>query len=186
MGGGAPHPWVVELPRGEGNPPGSSHQSHLCRQLPPRRAANPSELRGLMPGFTVKKWDKCCKKHPHAPGRGGAHGDHLQMSASSLRDVGASPPPPPKQSQEKSIFWEPFRLPTGCRRLLLWRRQRSQGLFLLPGSLRGLLPGRFPHPSFSFPARGPWEEGMPVSIAMRLALIRVSSLGELITESGAK
>lgn len=30
-------PWAVELPRAEGNPPGLSHKSLLCRQLPPRR-----------------------------------------------------------------------------------------------------------------------------------------------------
>lgn len=114
-------------------------------------------------------------------------GPFLPPGCRSIPSSSETPLPSHKNKYFGSRAW--FRLPTGCHRLLLSqrrRRRRSQGLFLLPGSLTGLLPGRFPHPIFSFPACGSWEEGLPVSIAMRLALISISFLGELITKGVTK
>lgn len=140
--------------------------SHLAGQ------AHPSDLRGLIRGFKAKKLDKRWKKHPDPAGWVGAHGNHLQMSAhpSRMWERPLLLQNNPRKINILGAVSPPHRLPPAAP--LAAPALAGIILFLLPGSLRGLLPGRFPHPSFSFAARGPWEEGMPVSIAMRLALIR--------------
>lgn len=166
------YPEQREIHRGYPTNPFCAGSSLLAESLSPAR---------FYPGFYRSKKTRINgKKTPTRAGPGGCTWGP-PPDVPFIPPGRGSVPSSSKTTPGKPIFWEPFRLPAGCRRLLL-----SQGLFLLPGSLTGLLPGRFPHPSFSFPARGPWEEGMPVSIAMRLALIRVSSLGGLITESVAK
>lgn len=123
--------------------------------------------------------------HPWVPPPGTTSGcPFIRLGCMIIPSSSKTALPSQKNKYFGSRAW--FRLPTGCHRLLLSWRHCSEGLFLLPGSLTGLLPGRFPHPVFFFPACGSWEEGLPVSIAMHLALISISFLGELITKGVTK
>lgn len=190
--------WVGGSPQGEGDLQCLSYKSLLCWQLPPPRLVAAASLKPVSQGgfilyFKVKKLGKCWKKHPHLQGMVGApshpwvpppDAPFIPPGCRSIPSSSKTALPSHKNKYFGSRMQ--FRLPTGCRRLLLSRWHRSEGLFLLPGSLTGLLPGRFPHPIFSFPACGSWEEGLLVSIAMRLALISISFLGELITKGVTK
>lgn len=153
----------------------------------------PMSQSGFIPYFKAKKLDKCWKKHPCSQGSVGApshpwvpppDAPFVPPRCRSIPSSSKTALPSHKNKYFGSCVR--FRLLTGCRRLLLSQQHLSEGLFLLPGSLTGLLPGRFPHPIFSFPACGSWEEGLPVSIAMCLALISISFLGELITKGVTK
>lgn len=60
-----------------------------------------------------------------------------------------------------------------------------RGIIFAPRFISAVVTRQIPRPIF-FAACRSWEEGPPVSIAIRLALISISFLGELITKGVTK
>lgn len=60
-----------------------------------------------------------------------------------------------------------------------------RGIIFAPRFISAVVTRQIPRPIF-FAACRSWEEGLPVSIAIRLALISISFLGELITKGVTK
>lgn len=203
-GGGAPHP-EPRLPVGRGITPrrGKPHKSiwvshksiwghpinpnytgssHLAGQ------ANPSDLRALIRGFkTKKKLDKRWKKLPHPPGWVGAHGNHLQMSAhpSRMWERPLLLQNNPKKKKKINILGAvspPHRLPPAAP----LAAPALAGIIFAPRLINGVVTRQISSAQLLLRSPRAVGGGNAGFHSDALGFNQGSSLGELITESGAK